>query len=108
MAFDRASDRCDSGDFAVGMLWLSRALQLAKDSDDQDLARIARTNLASLRYRLLSLEFNSDEDFNILTVAYGPKGTFVVRGMDGTVELWDASEMVIRHILKGHDSRVSR
>jgi WD40 repeat protein len=91
LALDRGLADCDKGEVGHGLLWLTRALELAP-ADADDLRRVIRINLAAWRPRLQTLKMMLPHPRRIEVVAYRPDGSrVVVGGDDGTAGLWDAA-----------------
>jgi len=90
LALDRGLAYCDKGEVGHGLLWLTRALELAP-ADAADLRHVIRVNLAAWRPRLQALRMILPHPRLIEVVAYSPDGTRVVTGCyDGKGRLWDA------------------
>ena len=91
LTFDRASALCERGDVDRGLLWLARSLEMADQTEDLDLRRAIRANLAGWSRRIHPLRFELEHPGGVTAIAVDPNGRFLATGgKNGGVRLWDA------------------
>jgi WD40 repeat protein len=90
LALDRGLAHCNSGETALGLLWLARALEMAP-AGAADLDRAIRFNLAAWRPEVVPLAARLPHGGPVRRVAFSPDGRlFVGAGRDGDVQVRDA------------------
>ncbi|HEX5269770.1 MAG TPA: hypothetical protein VFW33_04745, partial [Gemmataceae bacterium] len=91
--FDQATALCNQGDVGPGLLQFARVLETADRLGEPDLARVARTNLASWSGHVIRQRAELRQRGWVTVVAFSRPGgeTAVTGGRDGTVRLWDAA-----------------
>ncbi|MGK0186274.1 MAG: WD40 repeat protein/serine/threonine protein kinase [Verrucomicrobiales bacterium] len=108
MAFDRGLALCDQGNVGSGMLWLTRALELAPPGEAA-MQRVIRANLTAWRRELNTLQAIYPHELGVDTGTISPDGMLVLTGaIDGVVQLWDRrtgkARIVGRHHAEVHDA----
>lgn len=78
LTIDRSLTYCERGDIGRGMLWLTRSLDLARES--QPLQRVARTNLIAWKRVLNPLREILPHDGWVQSVAFSPDASILVVG----------------------------
>jgi WD40 repeat protein/tRNA A-37 threonylcarbamoyl transferase component Bud32 len=87
---DQGLALCGRGDVEHGLLFLTRALELAAEVSDKDLGRVARVNLAAWRPQLFSERARLWHDAWAWAVAFRPDGRVALTGgYDRIARLWD-------------------
>jgi serine/threonine protein kinase len=90
MMLDRAAAQCESGDISRGLLWMIEALEASERAGDDDLARVARMNLAAWRPFLLRERARCSPS-GVTALAFDPGGkTLLAGGPDGQARRWDS------------------
>jgi WD40 repeat protein len=85
----RATDLCQQGDVAQGLLWWADSLERAEDLKAADAERLIRSNLGSWAQRWHTLRACLEHTHTITAVALAPSGRLAATaGTDGTVQLW--------------------
>lgn len=89
MAFDRGLTLCEQGQVGSGLLWLTRALDLAPPAEAA-MERVIRANLSAWRRELHTLEGIFPHDAGVVAAAFSPDGKVIVSGSsDGVIHRWD-------------------
>ena len=92
LTFDRALALCERGDVDRGLLWLARGLEMADETEDRDLRRAIRANLAGWVGRIHPLLREVDHPGGVSAVAADRAGRFLATGgQAGGARLWDAA-----------------
>jgi WD40 repeat protein len=91
LALEKGIKYWDDGDATLGMLWLTRSLQIV-EKQDADLERVIRSYLAYAPAFVHPLRAILPHEKQIWQMAVSPDGNRVVTGSwDGTARLWDAA-----------------
>jgi eukaryotic-like serine/threonine-protein kinase len=87
---DQATSVSEQGEIGHGLLLFARALELAADSGNDALERVARWNLAGWRSKLIRIRAECHHDGYAWSVDYSPDGqTLLTAGSDGLIQRWD-------------------
>ena len=90
LALDRALSLCEQRDVALGVLWLTRALQIAP-LKERELARAIRANVALREHELYPLKGLLQHEDGVLAVAWSADGqTLLTGGWEACGRLWHA------------------
>ena len=92
MALDQCSTLCETGEVGRGLLWLTRALELAIQAGDPDLETVARRNLTAWQSYLIRPAAEFGHNGWVWAVAFSPDGrTALTGGQDGKAKRWNAA-----------------
>jgi WD40 repeat protein/tRNA A-37 threonylcarbamoyl transferase component Bud32 len=97
LSMDRASDLCQQGEVARGMLWLTRALDISHDDsfppeEVEALRRSVRANLGAWRGRLHALRHVLPHPAPVDTAIFSPNGRLAIAACsDYRVRLWHSA-----------------
>ena len=92
LTYDRALALCERGDVDRGLLWLARSLVMARETDDPDLRRSIRANLAGWVRRVHPLRLELEHPGGIRAMAADRDGRFLATGGETRgVRIWDAT-----------------
>jgi WD40 repeat protein len=107
LALDRGLALCEQKDTGLGMLWLTRALEVAPEGRT-DLHRVLRVNLANWRHHVSVLQAILPHPGQVVAVAFQPSGSVVATACDdGRVRLWSFSDGEPRAIAMAHQGPVT-
>ncbi len=91
MALDQCSNLCETGEVGRGLLWLTRALDLAVQAGDPNLETVARRNLTAWQSYLMRPAAEFGHKDWVWAVAISPDGrTVLTCGKDRKAQRWDA------------------
>jgi WD40 repeat protein/serine/threonine protein kinase len=91
LALDRALSLCEQRDVPLGVLWLTRALEIAPYKEPE-LARAIRANLALWERELCPLKGLLQHEDGVSAVAWSPDGqTLLTGGWEACGRLWRAN-----------------
>ncbi|HVX10228.1 MAG TPA: protein kinase [Pirellulales bacterium] len=92
MMLDRAAALCQTGDVDLGLLWMVEALDASLRAEDEQLARVARLDLAGWAPFLLRERARCSDGGGVTVAAFHPQGDVVVgAGLDGKARFWNVS-----------------
>jgi WD40 repeat protein/tRNA A-37 threonylcarbamoyl transferase component Bud32 len=92
IALDLGANLCEKGEVGRGLLWFARSLELANLTQDADLERAARCNLAAWQPFLVHLRAACPHESWCWAVALSPDSrTALSGGYDQTARLWDTA-----------------
>jgi WD40 repeat protein/tRNA A-37 threonylcarbamoyl transferase component Bud32 len=91
-SLNEAAQLCERGQVARGLLWTARALELADNCGDTDVACVARCNLSAWHGCFSPLRARFFHAGWAWAVAFSPDGkTALTGGTDGVANLWDTA-----------------
>src|SRR5262249_20196339 len=101
LALDRALNLCEQGDVALGVLWLTRALEIAPEKEPE-LRHAIRANLAAWEQQLFPLQGLLQHQDGVFAVDWSPDGkTVLTGGWEACGRLWRVdSGKVVGPLLK--------
>jgi WD40 repeat protein len=92
IALDQGSTLCQTGEVGRGLLWLTRALELAIETRDGDLEQAVRRNLGAWQSYLVRPRAAFGHKDWVWTIALSPDGrTALTGGKDRIARHWDTA-----------------
>jgi WD40 repeat protein len=92
MTLGQGTALCEKGELERGLLWLTRALELAHQAGDRDMESAARINLGGWQGLLVRARAKCAHTHWVWDVAFSPDNqTCVTTSFDGTARLWNVA-----------------
>jgi WD40 repeat protein len=89
---EQGQELCERGEVAAGLLHFVRALEVAERTEDADLERVARLNLAAWRPYCIRQRAEFRHRSWVWALAYSGDGRRIATaGKDGCARIWDAA-----------------